>query len=195
MRHLMDIQVHNATKPALAGRALAATIALLALTSALAALMTRSRSRDSFSLAMTPGGWEVSVRLPKDVSPGQRVVNGPVTALPFHGRSADGSEFRLVLWRLPGWNDPRPLCALILKKHHPSAWVPDQLQEPTGAVKSLAGQEAIELLSPDGRTVVRGVALGNVGYAVSLSTEGELIDENLYERFNHTCRSMQREKN
>ncbi|MBI4718998.1 MAG: hypothetical protein HY763_14420 [Planctomycetes bacterium] len=189
----MVVELHNMTRPARPGRAIASSVFLLLVTVGLAAQMSAARGRDPLVRAVSPPGWLISVRPPKHFRLGEEVHTRKAVALPFFGRAASGAEAVLALWRVEQMDggSPRSAAELILGRHDA-----EEGSHPVDAreseAKPLGPREGAELFSWDRTTVVRAAVFRRGdAYAVSVSLEDRPIDEDLYRLFDLTCRSLE----
>ena len=192
----MLVEVHSPITPASRYRALTAAAALLLLASALAAEMTWRRSGEPPSVRIHPPGWKISFEPPKGWVRGLKARGGSTEVITFRRSNRPGYSSTLAFWRLEGRiaDDPEAISVLILGHHDAQVGYEPSVTELRSPATKLGPVDAYERVDAQKKTVVRAsLPWGGNVYVVSLSVEGDAIDEQVYDLFNLACRSIRRE--
>ena len=192
----MVVEVYNASRKAEPRRILIAAMVLLGFSSALAATLTWHRAMHPLAARFQPAGWTISFEPPRGWAPGSLVPSGPVTAMLFHGSTHVGKRANLAVWQLDGSDDYdlQTVCTLVLAQHRTPLLPQLRTSAQTGSAPKLGRFDADERGGKGHPAVVRAAraSIGTI-YAVSLSVENALIDEQTYRLFDLTCRSIRDE--
>lgn len=190
----MVIQIHNGAKPVLPRRTLAFSVLLLALTSMLAADLTGRRAGDPLGPTLTPDGWNLSFRPPKRFVPGDAVRTRIGDALLFYGPLEQGAAEALAIWRINEGivEGADGTCTLLLGQFGSPSPDAAPISGGTSNGTPLGPLPAAERISRERTTVARAVVLatGEI-HAVSLQTQGAVINDQMYRLFDLTCRSIE----
>ncbi len=190
----MLVEVHNPITPASRYRALSAAAALLLLASALAAEMTWRRSGGPPSVRIHPPEWKISFEPPQGWVRGLRGDSTEV--ITFRGSNRAEYTSTLRFWRLDRWieDDPEGISVLKLGQDGAPVGFEPKVTELRSPATKLGPVDAYEWFDAQQPTVVRApLHSGGEVYAVSISFEGDAIDERVYGLFDLACRSIRRE--
>lgn len=187
----MLIQVHAQEKPAVRRRTIAAAIALLAVSTGLAASLTWGSKGQRTASVLIPTGWSISVRPP----PGSVAMSLP----PELGRgfsldfpTSAGTDGRMLVLRLeqPTGVDLQAAAEGVLfslgqPQPHTVGNLPMVWHD-----KALGGHEAVEIWDPRAGIAVRvgRVRSGELYAVVFLQTR---IDPDIYDVFERFCHSIE----
>lgn len=192
----MTIEVHSTGKPAIAGRA-TIIMALVAMgTLALAGWFAHARGSDPLGARMTPEGWSVSFRPPREFTPRHLLVShvlGP--AIRFSGPCGNG-ECELTYWQIPLREliDAETLAGLVAQSTR--AWTWSDLvgrRAPSEAAPAMLGtMRGAEIVNESEGTQVRAAAMSpTIAAAVALKHPPVPLNSKLRDAFDASCRSLE----
>ena len=187
----MAIQVHTPIKPAVPHRALLTAMALLALCTAGALMMSWRRSHQGPVLGGAEFG--ATFRPPTRIRRGERGSTGQGPAFLFELVSDRGETATLMIRRLrtPNGEDAREICLNVLtadrrKRTFLREPAFEWIEAPMGRITG------VELRDLQSHAVARCVVLSRgVAFVASLVVFDSALDEGLYDQFDRTCRSFE----
>lgn len=189
----MSPELFTTTKAAVQWRATAASLLLLAGSTALAWHMAYSRASNPLSFAMAPEGWQATFRAPRDFDRTLPFRTNSAEIIRFSQRGAAEASADVLVWRVAESEalSSRSLARQILLFH---AATHGAFEGPKGMFEAelpFGPGIGVELLGGEGRAVVRALATGRqTGFAVSLVVGEGPISEELYSVFDGICRSF-----
>ncbi len=189
----MLIQVHAQEKPAVRRRTIAAAIALLAVSTGLAATLTWGSKGTRTASVFVPHGWAISVRPPPgSVAISLRLDSGRGFSLVFP--TSTGALARMLVLRLeqPAGVELQTSAESVLfsfgqPQPHAVGNLPVVWHD-----KVLGGHEAVEIWDPGMGVAVRvGRVQSGELYAVAVVSEPTRIDPDTYDVFDRFCHSIE----
>lgn len=188
----MPLEVFSATKPPVPRRGLWTTLLLLITTAILAIRLTVNRANAPLGPRIEVPGLGFSFQPPKEFTSTERGFTALGSVFRFKQATGPRSSAELVLHYVPLEAAPADVCRLILDWHAERGWLRLAGPQPSTPVSLPLGTlDGVEIRDPSLSTVVRAANVEpGLAIALSLTTFGAPPDDELYGRFDLSCRSM-----
>ncbi len=183
------MEVYSAIKPGHRRRTLLISLLLLAITTALAGTMARSRAQNVLGERFHALGWEMAVRIPRYFH--KDVVSA--NAASFDGWTPTGHPARLIAWRipLPEKASVSEVVAGVMEKYELAERSRLLGSTQTRSDEPMGEKTGEQLLDRQLGVVVRAVTSTSIpAFVMTLGVDGHAIDDTTYDLFDQVCRSI-----